>query len=97
MSANISIECESNGTNHTLLVNQQAVLELPTADSREAVDIRNAVKGFIEVESLDGDHVEVKGDDGKLGIIVDIWNAATTDCEATCCFWFDDYIERYVR
>jgi hypothetical protein len=90
-----TIEYDGNGSEtYTLLFNQMPQAEL-LLDEDGAIEITHAINGFVELYNAeaDGDVIEIKNDDEKLGVIVDVWNKEQTDCIDTCAFWFDDYKE----
>jgi len=89
------IEYDGNGNeNYTLLFNQIPQAEL-LLDEDGAKQITDAINAFIELYSseTEGDILEIKNDDEKLGVIVDIWDKEQTECLDTACFWFDDFRE----
>jgi len=88
-----TVEYDGNGSEtYTLLFNQMPQAEL-LLDEDGAKDIISSINGFIEqaASENEGDILEIKNDDEKLGVIVDVWNKEQTDCIETCAFWFDDY------
>ena len=77
---------------YTLLFNQVPQAELLLCEDG-AIEITTAINSFLEQNTSEAeeDVLEIKNDDEKLGIIVDVWDKEQTECIDTCCFWFDDY------
>lgn len=77
---------------YTLLFNQMPQAELLLSEDG-AIEIVNDINSFLDqfASENEQDIIEVKNDDEKLGVIVDVWDNEQTECIETCCFWFDDY------
>ena len=54
-------------------------------------DLIYDIKDFINNNSQPRYDIEIKNDNGGLGIIVDMFDL--DECVETATFWFDDYIE----
>ncbi len=79
--------------NYTLLHNNISVATIHTGEDGVLAlisDINKMISNFIYENTV----IEIKNDDGLLGIIVDIWEKGAEEDEpiATQCFWFEDYI-----
>lgn len=78
---------------YSLMFNQIPQAELLLGEDG-AMEITDCINHFIQSNIInENDIIEVKNDDDKLGIIVDIWDEEQSNCYTTCCFWFDDFRE----
>ena len=92
---NIEISYDGNiNETYDLLVDGKPVAEILTGEDG-AIQLSGEIADYLLFEGYDEDsvyYVEIKNDEEKLGVIVDVFDRVDEELVDTTTYWFEDYI-----